>query len=91
MYVHQLSLLKLPTYRHFLFNLRIDCLRVFVLVYKVNNVLYCMSLPAFIVTSGDKSQLWVYLWYCLCYLLLFSYICGVVDIVLHINFHGHLC
>ena len=37
---------------------KIDCLRLFVVVYKLV-VLMCIS--AFIVTSADISQLWVYL------------------------------
>ena len=46
--------------------LKIDCLRLFVVVYKLDVVLlvmYCiyMYIPAFIVTSADISQLWVYL------------------------------
>ena len=46
--------------------LKIDCLRLFVVVYKlvVLLVMCCMCIPVFIVTSADISQLWVYL-YCL--------------------------
>ena len=32
----------------------------------VDVVLYCMYIPAFIVTSADISQLWVYLCYLYC-------------------------
>ena len=35
------------------------CLRLFVVVYKLNNVLYCMCLPASFVTSADKSQIFM--------------------------------
>ena len=28
-------------------------------------VMYCMYIPAFIVTTADISQLWVYFWICL--------------------------
>ena len=44
----------------------IDCLRLFVVVYKLNTVynmfliMYCMCLPAFFIAGADKSQLWVY-------------------------------
>ena len=52
-------------------------------------VMCCMCIMAFIVTSADISQLWVYL----CYLLMYSLRLFVVDIVLHMctNFRGHLC
>ena len=41
--------------------IRTDCLGL-VVVYTVNDlllVMYCMCLPAYIVTSADKSHLWM--------------------------------
>ena len=51
--------------------------------------MYCMCLPAFIVTSADKSQLWVSLLiYCLRSLLFRTFnVWDVVDIVLHNYMH----
>ena len=60
MYVCQLSLLQLPVTG----ILKRDCLRLFV-VYKLVMlmllVMYYMYIPAFIVTSADISQLWVFI------------------------------
>ena len=65
-YVCQLLLLIWASYRLFLdrlpevgYNLYIDVLLI----------MYCMCLPAFFVTSADKSQLLVYLCYLLIYCL----------------------
>ena len=62
MYVCQLSLLIWAGYRYFKERLpeAICCLQTC----NVDDVLletYCMYIPAFIVTSADISQLWVYL------------------------------
>ena len=72
MYVRQLSLLQLliwASYRHFKERLPeaiCCCLQTNVDV--VLLVMCCMCIMAFIVTSADISQLWVYL----CYLLMYS-------------------
>ena len=44
------------------------CLQPYTVV-DVLLIMYCMCLPAFFVTSADKSQLWVYLCYLLIYCL----------------------
>ena len=71
MYVRQLSLLQLliwASYRHFFqFKERLPeaiccCLQTC----NVDVVMCCMCIMAFIVTSADISQLWVYL----CYLVI---------------------
>ena len=51
--------------------LKIDCLGLFVetCINVVLLVMCCMCIPAFIVTSADISQLWVYLCYLLIYCL----------------------
>ena len=52
MYVRQLSLLQFPV-----IFLLIDCLRLFVVVYKpilMLLVMFCMGLPAVIVTSAES-------------------------------------
>ena len=76
MYVRQLSLLQLliwASYRHFIqFKERLPeaiccCLQT-CNVDVVLLVMCCMCIMAFIVTSADISQLWVYL----CYLLMYS-------------------
>ena len=110
LYVRQLSLLhtnaNMGQLKAFLFILKRDCQRLFVVVYKlvmlicvVCNVSHVYR-PAFIVTSADISQLWVYLCYLLIYCLrLFVVVYKLVmfmsvgDIVLHMctNFRGHLC
>ena len=74
MYVRQLSLLQLliwASYRH-LYSVErlpeaICCLQT-CNVDVVLLVMCCMCIMAFIVTSADISQLWVYL----CYLLMYS-------------------
>ena len=57
----------------FIFNLKIDCLRLFVVVYTLVVFMLCylyfMCIPAFIVSSADVSHLWVYLSYLLIYCL----------------------
>ena len=75
MYVPQLSL---PSYRHFIhFKKRLPeaiccCLQT-CNVDVVFLVIYCLYTPAFIVTTADISQLWVYLCYLAGgYLLLFT-------------------
>ena len=65
MYTCQVLLLIWASNRHFKI-IWTDCLRLFVVVYTVFDVLYCMCLLACFVTSADKRQLWVYL----CYLLI---------------------
>ena len=71
MYVCQLSLLQLlirAGYRHFNERLpeAICCCLQTCNVDVVLLVMYCMYIPAFVVTSADISQLWVYLViYCL--------------------------
>ena len=72
MYVRQLSLLQLliwASYRHFKERLpeAICCCLQTCNVDVVLLVMHCMYIPAFIVTSVDISQLWVYL----CYLLIY--------------------
>ena len=44
-----------------------DCLRLFVVGYKlvVLLVMYCMCIPAFIVTSADISLMGIFMLYCL--------------------------
>ena len=74
MYVCQLSLLQLliwAGYRHFKERLpeAICCCLQTCNVDVVLLVMYCMHIPAFIVTSADISQLWVYLCYLLIYCL----------------------
>ena len=74
MYVCQLSLLQLliwAGYRHFKERLpeAICCCLQTCNVDVVLLVMYCMYIPAFIVTSADISQLWVYLCYSLIYCL----------------------
>ena len=70
MYVCQLSLLIWAGYRHFkeILPEAICCCLQTCNVDVVLLVMYCMYIPAFIVTSADISQLWVYL----CYLLMYS-------------------
>ena len=68
-YVCQLSLLQLliwAGYRHFKERLpeAICCCSQTCNVDVVLLVMYCMYIPAFIVTSADISQLWVYLFCC---------------------------
>ena len=98
MYVCQLSLLQLliwAGYRHFKERLpeAICCCLQTCNVDVVLLVMYCMYIPAFIVTSADVSQLWVYL----CYLhLLPEAICCCIQacniyVMLLSYFHGHLC
>ena len=67
MYVCQLSLLIWAGYRHFKERLPDCCLHT-CNVDVVLLVMYCMYIPAFIV-SADISQLWVYLCYLLIYYL----------------------
>ena len=71
MYVCQLSLLIWAGYRHFKERLpeAICCCLQMCNVDVVLLVMYCMHIPAFIVTSADISQLWVFL----CYLLILNY------------------
>ena len=74
MYVRQLSLLQLlmwASYRHFKERLpeAIFCCLQTCNVDVVLLVMHCMYIPAFIVTSVDISQLWVYLCYLLIYCL----------------------
>ena len=71
MYVCQLSLLIWAGYRHFKERLpeAICCCLQTCNVDVVLLVMYCMYIPAFIVTSADISQLWVYLCYSLIYCL----------------------
>ena len=98
---HCLQLLIWAGYRHFKERLpeAICCCLQTCNVDVVLYVMYCMYIPAFIVTSVDISQLWVYLCYLLIYCLrLFVVVYKLVmfmnvgDIVLHIctNFNGHL-
>ena len=63
MYVCQLSLLIWAGYRHFKERLpeAICCCLQTCNVDVVLLVMYCMYIPAFIVTSADISQLWVYI------------------------------
>ena len=74
MYVCQLSLLQLliwAGYRHFKERLpeAICCCLQTCNVDVLLLVMYCMYIPAFIGTSADISQLWVYLCYSLIYCL----------------------
>ena len=71
MYVCQLSLLIWAGYRHFKERLpeAICCCLQTCNVDVVLLVMYCMYIPAFIVTSADISLLWVYLCYSLIYCL----------------------
>ena len=82
--------------------LKRDCLRLFVVIQTCNVdvvllVMYCIYIQAFIVTSADISQLWVYftnlLPEAICCCLHLSCLWNVGDIVLHMctYFHGHLC
>ena len=67
--VCQLSLLIWAGYRHFKERLPeaiCCCLQTCNVVLLV---MYCMYIPAFIVTSADISQFWVYLCYLLIYCL----------------------
>ena len=67
-YVCILSLLQLLIWISYL-DILPEAICCYLQTYTVNDVLlvmYCMCLPAFFVTSADKSQLWVYL----CYLLI---------------------
>ena len=74
-YVCQLSLLQLlicgPVIVHFKERLpeAICCCLQTCNVDVVLLVMYCMYIPAFIVTSADISQLWIYLCYLLIYCL----------------------
>ena len=55
--------------------------RLFIVVYKLVMLMLamcCMYIPAFIVTSADTSQLWVYLCYLLYCLRLFVVVCQLV-------------
>ena len=67
MYVRQISALQLLIWA----SLNRDCLRLFCCCLQTCNVdvvlvvMYCMYIPAFIVSSADISQLWVYLYYLL--------------------------
>ena len=73
MYVRQLSLLQLliwAGYRYFKERLpEAICCCLQTCNVDVVLVMYCMYIPAFIVTSADISQLWVYLCYSLIYCL----------------------
>ena len=78
MYVCQLSLLIWASYRHFKERLPeaiCSCLQT-CNVDVVLLVMYCIYIPAFVVTSADISQLWLYLCYLLIYCLrLFACCC----------------
>ena len=101
MYVCKHSLPQLlvwASYRHYYSDRLPEAICCCLQTYTVNDVLlvmYCMCLPAFIVTSADKSQLWVLFMQftpeAIC--CFFKRLIGVVDIVLHMctDFHGHLC
>ena len=65
MYVCQLSLLIWAGYRHFKLKRLPEAICCCLQTCNVDVVLYCMHIPAFIVTSADISQLMVFL----CYLL----------------------
>ena len=88
MYVCQLLLLQLliwAGYRHFKERLpeAICCCLHTCNVDVVLLVMYCMYIPAFIVTSADISQLWVYLCYLLIYCLrLFVVVYKLVMLIL---------
>ena len=63
MYACQLLLLIWASYKHFYLD-RLPqaiccCLQPYTVI-DVLLIMYCMGLPAFFVTSADKSQLWVY-------------------------------
>ena len=68
MYVCQLSLLIWASYRHFKERLP-EAICCCLQTCNVDVVLLVMYIPAFIVTSADISQLWVYLCYLLIYCL----------------------
>ena len=71
MYVCQLSLLQLliwASYRHFKERLP-EAICCCLQTCNVDVVLLVIYIPAFIVTSADISQLWVYLCYLLIYCL----------------------
>ena len=60
MYLHQLPLLQLLIWHSDSLPEAIGCSLQTYTVTDVLLVMYCMCLPAFIVTSADKSQLWLY-------------------------------